>query len=93
MADLKSLTSIPALLAQAIGEQQTRVWQLRNLIEAVNHATRDSNEIDDLEAALGGLVAMADEIHLGLNKESLEKKAEEIAIAEGGVAARRYGRH
>jgi hypothetical protein len=70
-------TSIPAPLAQAIDDQQTRVWQLRNLIEAVNLANRG----EDLEAALDALIALADETHLALDKESLEKKAEEIAAA------------
>lgn len=76
---IRDLRPFTIILRDEIGEQQHRLWQLRNLIEAIQGATREGNDINDLDAALGGLIEMADQIHEALDPEEVWKRAEQTA--------------
>lgn len=67
-------------LKEAIEKQQSRVWQLRSLLQAVHEAVcEDAQEtLDDAPSALSGLIELADSIHEALDCEMLEKRAAEI---------------
>ncbi len=67
---------LPTFIRDAVAEQQDRVWRLRNLISCVREANRE--QVDDYEAALSGLVDLADEIHLALDTGALAQRAEAL---------------
>jgi hypothetical protein len=66
--------TLPPGLKGAIDEQQTRVWRLRNLIDAVNRAS-EGGEVEDIEAALSAAVDYADRIHSDLDAGALAERA------------------
>jgi hypothetical protein len=69
---------LPESVKEAIEEQQTRVWRLRNLIECVRNAADSSDDIDDFGAAISGLQDYADETHLALDVGVIAKRAAAI---------------
>jgi hypothetical protein len=73
---------LPIFIRDAVAEQQNRVWRLRNLISCVREANRDL--VDDYEAALSGLVDLADDIHLGLDTGVLAARAAALQMETQG---------
>lgn len=71
----------PPGLRGAIDEQQTRVWRLRNLIEAVNRAS-EGGAVEDIEAALSAAVDYADRIHSDLDAQALAERAAALEAEE-----------
>jgi hypothetical protein len=68
-------------LKQAVEEQQRRVHRLRSLIECFGEAIETGQCADSL-AATGGLLDLADSIHLALDHTVLIQRAQELAREE-----------
>ncbi|HEY6456019.1 MAG TPA: hypothetical protein VIY90_12145 [Steroidobacteraceae bacterium] len=53
-----NMPRLPERFDEAIGEQQSRVWRLKSLIECVAADVGGSNTCEDLWAALDGLTSL-----------------------------------
>jgi len=73
-----SAPAIPASLREAIEEQQHRVWRLRSLLDCLQSALGANAGIEDLDAAIAGLVEYADRIHSDLDVQVLTERATTI---------------
>jgi hypothetical protein len=80
MSNTKTIEKIalPASLRQAIGEQQDRVWRLRNLIECVRNTADSSEDVEDFGAAITGLQDYADDTFYALDAGAVAERAHAI---------------
>jgi hypothetical protein len=67
---------LPEHVAEAVTELQSRVWRLRNLIQCVRET--DTEQVEDFEAAMSGLVDLADEIYNDMDAELVAERAAAI---------------
>jgi len=73
---------LPDRFKEAIGEQQSRLWRLKSLIECVGIDTEgSSNRCEDHSAALDGLADYANAIHGDLDATLVAERAAELAKA------------
>jgi hypothetical protein len=85
-----SAGTLPPELESAIFEQQSRVWELHNLLVCLDAAIESNDHDIDEPATVGALIRLAATIHMDLDAGALVKRAQEIAVAD--VPARQEAR-
>ncbi len=77
-----STNHLPATIAKAVEQQQARLWSLRSLVDLVLVAVQNDGRIesvDDMEAALVGIIELADSVHEALDEQAIADRAAELA--------------